>query len=174
MLGPQAKVVVAELLGDVVDWNREHIGVLNGHPLADRRVDLKRTDVVDLIARSKGQFDAILLDIDNGPQAFTDAANQRLYRRDGMLACRHALRKHGCLGVWSAEPNKRFEQLLMGCGFHVRRYSSPAYKGGKALCRFIWIASEDPSVLPPGGGEPRPPSPPSESWPASGRRQRRR
>jgi spermidine synthase len=142
-------------LGAVVEWNREFFGELNGLPLEDERVDLKTGDIVELISRSEGRFDAILLDIDNGPSAMTDSSNRRLYGREGIRACRRALRKQGCLAVWSAEPSKKFEQFLMSCGFHVRRFRVPSYKGSKSKSRFVWVASEDKSILPPGGGEPR-------------------
>jgi len=155
MLSPNAQVVVGELLGDVVEWNRKFFGELNGQPLGDQRVDLKTGDIVELISRSRDRFDAILLDIDNGPSAMTDSSNRRLYYREGILACRRALRKQGCLAVWSAEPSKKFEQILMSCSFHVRRFRVPAYKGGKSQSRFVWVASEDKLILPPGGGEPR-------------------
>lgn len=155
-LGGQARVVVAELLGAVVDWNRDFLGELNGHPLRDKRVEVVVGDVVEWIRRSKGRFDAILLDIDNGPSAMTDARNRRLYDRRGICACHNALRKHGCLAIWSAEPNKKFERLLMYCHFQVRRYRVPAYPGAKAPSRFVWVASEDVNALPPGGGEPLP------------------
>jgi len=155
MLSPHAQVVVGELLDAVVEWNREFLGGLNGRPLEDQRVDLKTGDIVELISRSKSRFDSILLDIDNGPSAMTDSGNRRLYGREGIRACRRALREQGCLAVWSAEPSKKFEQLLMSCGFHVRRYRAPAYKGSKSQSRFVWVASEDKIILPPGGGEPR-------------------
>jgi len=156
MLSPNSKVVVSELLSSVVEWNREFLGELNGRLLENERVDLKTGDVVSLISRSRGKFDAILLDIDNGPSAMTSSANSRLYSYEGIMACRHALREHGCLAVWSAEPSKKFERLLVGgCGFHVRRFRVPTYKGSKSQSHFIWVASEDKSVLPPGGGEPR-------------------
>lgn len=155
MLSPNAQVVVGELLGDVVEWNRKFFGELNGQPLGDQRVDLKTGDIVELISRSRDRFDAILLDIDNGPSAMTDSSNHRLYDREGILACRRALRKQGCLAVWSAEPSKKFEQILMSCSFHVRRFRVPAYKGSKSQSRFVWVASEDKLILPPGGGEPR-------------------
>jgi hypothetical protein len=61
----------------------------------------------------------------------------------------------GCLAVWSAEPSKQFEQLLMSCSFHVRRFQVSAYKGSKAQTRFVWVASEDKNILPRSGGEPR-------------------
>ena len=155
MLSPHAQVVVGELLGAVVEWNREFFGELNGRPLGDERVDLKTGDVVELISGIKSRFDSILLDIDNGPNAMTDSGNRRLYGREGIRACRRALREQGCLAVWSAEPSKKFEQLLMSCSFHVRRFRAPAYKGSKSQSRFVWVASEGKSILPPGGGEPR-------------------
>jgi spermidine synthase len=157
MLSPRAKVVVGELQDAVVEWNRQHLGVLNGQPLADQRVDLKTIDIVELISGSKSRFDAILLDVDNGPSAMSDSGNSRLYGYEGISACRGALRKQGCLAVWSAVPSKEFEQLLMDCGFDLRRYRVPAYKGSKSQSRFVWVASEDRSILPPGGGEPRQP-----------------
>jgi len=157
MLSPRAKVMVGELQDAVVEWNRQHLGVLNGRPLADQRVDLKTIDIVELISGSKSRFDAILLDVDNGPSAMSDSGNSRLYGYEGISACRGALRKQGCLAVWSAVPSKEFEQLLMDCGFDLRRYRVPAYKGSKSQSRFVWVASEDRSILPPGGGEPRQP-----------------
>ena len=82
MLSPDAQVVVGELLGAVVEWNREYFGELNGRLLEDERVDIQTGDIVELISRSKGRFDAILLDIDNGPDATTDSGNRRLYGRE--------------------------------------------------------------------------------------------
>jgi len=155
MLSPHAQVVVGELLGAVVEWNREFLGELNGQPLGDKRVDLKTGDVVELISRSKSRFDAILLDIDNGPAVMTYSGNRRLYCREGIRACSRALREQGCLAVWSAEPSKKFEQLLMSCSFHVRRFRVSAYKGSKSQSRFVWVASEDKMILPRGGGKPR-------------------
>ena len=157
MLSSHAEVMVGELLDAVVAWNREFLGELNGQPLADNRVDLRSGNIVELISRSKSRFDTILLDIDNGPSAITYSGNSRLYGYEGILACRQALRKKGCLAVWSAGPCKEYEQLLMRCNFHVRRYRVPAYKGSKSQSRFVWTASEDRSILPPGGGEPRRP-----------------
>jgi len=95
---------------------------------------------VDLILSSRNRFDAILLDIDNGPDALTDSGNHRLYCREGIAACRRALRKDGCLAVWSAGPSKKFEQLLMSCSFHVRRFPVSAHRGSKSRQRFVWIA----------------------------------
>nr|WP_261341054.1 hypothetical protein [Candidatus Scalindua japonica] len=155
MLSSSTHVVVGELLSAVVEWNREFLGELNGRLLEDERVDLKTGDIVTIISRSRSKFDAILLDIDNGPNAMTNSANRRLYCYEGVMACRYALRKQGCLAVWSVEPSKKFERLLTGCGFHVRRFRVPAYKGSKSEFRFVWVASENKAILPPGGGELR-------------------
>jgi spermidine synthase len=155
MLSPHARVVVGELSSAVVEWNREFLGELNGQLLEDERVELRMGDIVELISRSKSRFDAILLDVDNGPSERVNSRDRRLYGYEGIKACRHALREHGCLAVWSAGSCKEFEQRLMGCGFHVRRYLAPAYKGSKSQSFFVWVASEDKSILPPGGGEPR-------------------
>jgi spermidine synthase len=156
MLGEGAKVTVSELLPDVVAWNREYFKELNGQPLEDKRTEIKLGDILPLLSDSAGSFDAILLDIDNGPSAITDTGNNQLYTREGIEICKRALRKQGSLAVWSAEPSKEFETLLMSCNFQVRRYKVPAYTGTTKNSRFIWVAAEDVKLLPPGGGEPRP------------------
>ena len=156
MLSEKAEIVVGELLGAVVDWNRNQLSELNGNALEDKRVSVRVGDIISLISQADRRFDAILIDIDNGPSPMTDAGNNRLYSHAGIEACRKALRERGCLAVWSAEASKPFERLLMRCGFNVRRFRVPAYKGSKSLGRFIWVASANRGVLPPGGGEPRP------------------
>ena len=150
VLSPDAHVVVGELLDTVIEWNRAYFGELNDQPLGDGRVELKKGDVVELVSRSRERFDAILLDIDNGPDAMTASSNGRLYNREGIQACGRALRKQGCLAVWSAEPSGPYEQRLLRCGFHVHRFRVPAYKGGKSLSRIVWVASKDKNCLPIG------------------------
>jgi len=95
--------------------------------------------------------------VDNGPNAISDSANDQLYTPAGIEICQSALRKGGCLAIWTAKPSKDFEKILMGAGLHIRRYSVPAYKGSHQKSRFIWVAAESKATLPPGGGEPRPP-----------------
>ena len=148
VLSPDAHVVVGELLDTVIEWNRAYFGELNDQPLEDGRVELKKGDVVELISHSREKFDAILLDIDNGPEAMTASSNHHLYSREGIRACGRALRKQGCLAVWSAEPSRTYEQRLQRCGFHVRCFRVPAYKGGKSLSRIVWVASKDKNSLP--------------------------
>lgn len=154
IVNQQAEVVVSELLASVVTWNRELLGELNGNALNDPRVTVQQGDAVELISRSEHRFDAILVDIDNGPGAMTVRGNARMYGYTGIRACHRALRDRGCLSVWSAAASKEFERLVMACGFHVRRYRAPAYKGSKSQTRFVWVAAADRTILPPGGGEP--------------------
>jgi spermidine synthase len=149
-----ARVVVSELLPDVVEWNRTFLGELNGQPLDDPRVEVITGDVLQLVYESKDKFDALLLDVDNGPNAMTDTGNDRLYSAAGMQACRHALRSAGALSIWSTEQNKGFERLLASCGFNLRRYRVKAYQASSAKALFIWVAAEDAAILPPGGSDP--------------------
>jgi spermidine synthase len=128
-------------------------GELNGQPLKDKRTRSSR-DIYQLLSQSIDKFDTILLDIDNGPSAITDSGNQRLYSPAGIQTCRRALHKQGCIAIWSVEPSKAFEQLLMSCKFHVRRYKLNAYKGSNKKSLFVWVASEDKTVLPAGSGDP--------------------
>jgi len=154
LLGSDATVVVSELLPAVVEWNREFMGKLNGQPLEDKRTEVITGDIYQLLSKSTDKFDAILLDIDNGPSAITDSGNQRLYSPAGIQTCRHALREQGCLAIWSVEPSKAFEKLLMSCGFHVRRYKLKAYRESNKNSLCVWVASEGETALPPGNGDP--------------------
>ena len=149
MLPADSTVVVSELMSAIIEWNREYLGVLNNYPLLDGRVKLKNIDVLELVSKSKGEFDAILLDVDNGPSAMTDSRNSRLYSYEGIWACRRALRNQGCLSVWSAVASKEFEQLLKDCGFFIWRFWVPAYKGCNSRSRLVWVASERKKNLPP-------------------------
>ena len=154
ILSADASVVVSELLTEVVNWNHEYLGELNGQALDDKRTEIITGDIFQLLSQSTDRFDAILLDVDNGPNAVTDAGNQRLYSPAGIQACRRALRKQGCLAVWSTVPSKVFEQLLMSCGFEVRRYRLKTYPGSKSKQIFIWVAAQDETILPAGGSAP--------------------
>jgi len=155
LLGPEAIVVVSELLTEVINWNREYLSELNGQALEDKRTEIITGDIFELLLQSSSRFDAILLDVDNGPNAMTDSGNQRLYSPAGIQACRRALHKPGSLAIWSTVPSQAFEQLLIDCGFKLRRYRVKTYPGSKAKQLFIWVAAEDETILPPGGSEPR-------------------
>ncbi len=149
LLQPGATVVVSELIPDVVTWNRDFLGELNGHPLRDPRVVLKIGDVMELIRKSEQAFDAILLDVDNGPEALTSAGNDRLYSREGIAACMRALHAKGCLSVWSGAIDNAFERRLRQADLFFRRFHVPAYKGGKARSRCVWVIARNPRSLPP-------------------------
>jgi spermidine synthase len=120
LLPPDATVVVAELVPAIVDWNRGLLGPLAEHPLKDRRVRVEIGDVLDTLRASAGAFDAILLDVDNGPAAFTATGNVSLYGDRGLAAARDALRPGGTLAVWSAWEDRKFQQRLRYAGFQVR------------------------------------------------------
>lgn len=149
LLQPAASVVVSELIAEVVAWNREHLGELNGHPLRDPRVALKLGDVQRLIQQSEHAFDAIMLDVDNGPEALTSAGNDNLYSREGLQACMHALHAKGCLSIWSGSIDNAFERRLRQENLAYRRFHVAAYKGAKARSRCIWVISRDVRSLPP-------------------------
>ena len=120
LLPPDATVIVAELVPAVVEWNRGALGPLADHPLQDGRVEVEVADVGQVLRASAGRFDAVLLDVDNGPDAFTAAGNVSLYDDRGLAAARAALRPGGTLAVWSAWEDRRFEQRLRHAGFTVR------------------------------------------------------
>lgn len=153
MLSPQAEIVVAELLPAVVRWNRDILGGLCDHPLRDKRVQLQTADVLDVMRGAPDSFDAVLLDVDNGPQAFTTGTNRGLYTPSGLKTCMKSLHTKGCLAVWSAGTDTRFENLLRRLRLYVRACPAAASKSSKRFSRCIWIASRDPHSLPP---EPEP------------------
>jgi len=136
-----AKVMVAEILPAVVSWNRKALAHLAGEPLQDPRVAVVERDVAEIIAAGPAAFDAILLDVDNGPEAFTVAENERLYGPSGLAAIHRCLRSGGVLGVWSADPDKAFERRLAKAGFKVSTETVPARRGGKGPKHTIFIAT---------------------------------
>ena len=119
LLPPDARVIVAELLPAVVVWNRTLLGELAGHPLGDPRVAVEVADVGAVMRDNAGRFDAILLDVDNGPSAFTSSDNEGLYDERGLAAARTALTPGGVLAVWSAKDDRRFQQRMREAGFKV-------------------------------------------------------
>ena len=141
-LGPDAEVVVAELVPEVVDWNRTLIGAPSGHPLADPRSSVYVGDVADLIRQSVGGFDAVLMDVDNGPEALVRRENDWLYSGDGLRATRAALRPRGVLAVWSASQDRAFSKRLQHAGFDVNEHIVRPHRAGKGPRHTIWIAAE--------------------------------
>jgi spermidine synthase len=138
-LPPDATVVVAEIIPELVRWNRGPLGTLAGHPLDDRRVHVEVGDVADVLRDSLGRFDAILLDVDNGPVAFTVASNEALYKDRGIALCHAALRPGGTLAVWSAWDDRKFEHRLRHRGLEVETHRVRARlgRGGPRHTLFI-------------------------------------
>ena len=127
-----AIVTVAELVPELVEWNRKHLHHLNDRALDDPRCQVVVGDVFELIASKKRTFDVILLDVDNGPRALSQAKNQRLYGDSGTRACWNALTPGGVLGVWSAEQNAKYAARLKRFGFDTEVRRVPARAGGRA------------------------------------------
>ena len=139
LLPPDATIVVAELVPAVVEWNRGPLGHLAGHPLKDTRVQIEVGDVAATLRSSTRRFDAVLLDVDNGPAAFTASHNTRLYDDGGLAAARAALKAGGVLAVWSAWEDRRFEQRLRHGGFtvQVERVRGRLKRGGPRHTIFL-------------------------------------
>jgi len=139
-LGPDARVMVAELVPGIVDWARGPMAALTAGCLDDPRVTLALEDVTASIrAGSGGAYDAILLDVDNGPDGLTRAGNDRLYSSAGLAAARSALTPGGVLAVWSAGPDPRFARRLGEAGFAVEEVVVRARQNGKGPRHVIWF-----------------------------------
>ncbi|MEP6732353.1 MAG: hypothetical protein ABJE10_17030 [bacterium] len=119
VLAADARVVVAELVAGVIEWNRNPAYELAATALSDPRVDLQQDDVAYVLKRNKGRFDAILLDVDNGADALTNAGNALLYRHVGIQLAAAALRPNGQLAYWSAKGDAQFEETLRDAGLNV-------------------------------------------------------
>ena len=119
LLSPDATVVVAELVPAVVEWSHGPLGPLAGHPLEDKRVRVERGDVALVLSSRLGPFDAVLLDVDNGPAAFTASSNAGLYDDRGVAAAHAALTMNGVLAVWATREDRKFVQRLRDGGFSV-------------------------------------------------------
>ena len=141
-LGPQAEVTVAELVPEILEWARGPMHELTGDALNDRRVRIVEGDVSPLIAGAANAFDAILLDVDNGPDGLTSAGNDRLYSRQGLEAAKAALRPGGVLAVWSAGPDPAFARSLGRAGFAVEEVAVRARSNGKGPRHVIWFATK--------------------------------
>lgn len=141
-LRPDAGVVVAELVPAVVQWNREVLGHLAGHPLEDPRVTVRVADVAKVIHSSPSAFDAIILDVDNGPNGLTQEDNAGLYTKAGLSAIRRALRPGGTAAVWSAAPDPGFTRKLKQSAFHVVEKKVRGRAPGKGPVHTIWLAEK--------------------------------
>jgi spermidine synthase len=142
-LGPDARVVVAELVPAVVRWNRGPLGPLAGSPLDDPRAEVHEGDVAELIRAAPAAWSAILLDVDNGPAGLTRKGNDWLYTPVGLAAAFAALEPDGILGVWSAFPDAAFTRRMQRAGFSVELVNVRA-RGAKGGSRHVvWLGSVD-------------------------------
>jgi spermidine synthase len=140
-LGPDARITIAELVPEVVAWARVPMAELFGSSLLDQRVRICEGDVGGLIRSGRSTYDAILLDVDNGPQGLTRSANDRLYDAKGLSAAKTALRPGGILAIWSCGPNVNFAKRLRSSGFDVEEVAARANGAGRGARHVIWIAS---------------------------------
>ena len=139
-VGPEGRVVVAELVPGVVAWNRGPLAALAGHPLEDSRASVREEDVAQILRAERQSFDAILLDVDNGPEGLARKENDWLYSRPGLEAAHAALRPAGVLAVWSSGPHPVFAQRLRRAGFTVDEVQVPARSARKGRRHTIWLA----------------------------------
>lgn len=139
VLPADARVTVSELVPKIVEWARGPLAFLFDDSLDDPRVGIEVRDVHELIAGSRAAYDAILLDVDNGPDGLIHAANDRLYGPDGLRAAYAALKPGGVLAIWSAYPDKAFADRMRRAGFEVDEVKVRATGGRKGAHHVIWI-----------------------------------
>lgn len=139
-LGADAKIAVAELVPSIIEWARGPMAELAAGCLDDPRVELILGDVSQAIGAATRRYDAILLDVDNGPDGLTREANESLYSAAGLAAAKAALRPGGILAIWSAAPDARFTRRLTAAGFQVEEVGVRARSNGKGPRHVIWFA----------------------------------
>jgi spermidine synthase len=139
-LGAAGRVVIAELAPGVVEWNRGPLAELAGRPLEDARVRVREIDVGRVLREGPQAYDAILLDVDNGPERLAHRANEWLYSMAGLAAAHVTLRPAGVLAIWSAAPDRAFSKRLRRAGFAVEEVCSHARAAGRGGRRTIWLA----------------------------------
>ena len=137
----QTRIAVAELVPEVVDWARGPLAPIFKGSLDDPRVSIDVTDVAAAIAAHKARYDAILLDVDNGPDGLSRPGNDRLYSAKGLGLARSALRPGGVLAVWASEPDAAFTRRLATAGFRVEEKTVRERSNGKGARHTIWLAA---------------------------------
>jgi spermidine synthase len=142
VLGPEARIVVAELVPSVIAWARGPMAQLFGDSLSDPRASIREADAVDVIRSHDSAFDAILLDVDNGPEALIRKANNSLYDLKGLKTIYRALRSNGVLAIWSSGPNPAFTKRLGDAGFEVNEVNVRATARRKGVRHLIWFATK--------------------------------
>ena len=142
VLGSDARIMVAELVPAVIAWARGPMADIFGDSLDDPRASIREADVVDVIRSHDSVFDAILLDVDNGPEGLIRKANDALYDLKGLNAIRRALRPGGVLAVWSSGPNPLFSKRLRAAGFDVNEVAVRATTKRSGSRHVIWFATK--------------------------------
>lgn len=140
--GADTRITLSELIPAVVRWNRKELAHLAGMPLDDPRVSVEEEDVGETIGKSRSAWDAILLDVDNGPEGLTRESNDRLYNIAGLRRAFRALRRGGVLSIWSSGADKAFTRRLQQCGFQTEILTARAHKSGKGSRHTIWLAAK--------------------------------
>ncbi|USI74932.1 spermidine synthase [Sphingomonas morindae] len=138
-----AEIIVAELVPGVVEWARGPLAHLFGDSLDDPRVRIAMGDVHALLDASEGAYQAILLDVDNGPDGFMRPENDRIYCDWGLRSAHRALRPGGVLGIWSAYPDPDFRARFGACGFAVEEHVVPAFAGSTEDHHLLWFGRRD-------------------------------
>jgi spermidine synthase len=141
-LGADAQLTVAELVPEIIQWAQGPMVDLAAGCLDDPRVRLIEADVVGVIADGNSTYDAILLDVDNGPDGLTRNGNDRLYSMKGLATAKAALKPGGILAVWSAAPDNVFAKRLSSAGFSVEEIAVRARSNGKGPRHVIWFATK--------------------------------
>jgi|JI10StandDraft_1071094.scaffolds.fasta_scaffold81807_5 spermidine synthase len=149
-LGPRATVVVAELVPGVVEWNRGPLGEKSGMPLLDPRTEVRLVDVAKLIKSEPAGFDAIMLDVDNGPDGLTQRRNGWLYTPAGLQVAHEALRPAGVLAIWSAAADEAFAKRVAKAGFDVEEVQVYAH-GKRGTRHTLWFGTKRSRA--PGGAK---------------------
>ena len=142
VLPPEARVTVSELVPEIIDWARGPMAELADGCLDDSRVTLVLDDVTAVIAAQAGRFDAILLDVDNGPDGLSRVANDRIYSMAGLAKAKAALKPGGVVAIWSAAPDAVFARRLRDSGFAVEEVAVRARSNGKGPKHVIWFATK--------------------------------
>jgi len=140
VLPEAAEIEVAELIPAILDWARGPMAQLTANCLDDPRVETIIDDVSDIIENAEDRYDAILLDVDNGPDGLTQGDNDRLYSMAGLSAAKAALHKGGILAIWSSASDAAFTRRLQQCGFTTKENTVPARANGKGAKHMIWLA----------------------------------
>ncbi len=142
VMGPNDIIEIAELSPAVVEWNKKYLGELSGNPLNDKRVKLIVGDVMNVMKSNQRSYDAVMLDVDNGPEGLTKDDNNRLYSRNGLKAAFQSLNFNGILSVWSSGDSEEFTERLKKSNFEVDKWKVRERANGKGAKHMIWFAKK--------------------------------